>query len=80
MFGRKPADAVRIPYSKIQKPGVRFHQEIITAIDPITKKVTTNKSIYEADFLVIALGADYALDYIPGLLEGGNEFYSFEGA
>jgi sulfide:quinone oxidoreductase len=30
--------------------------------------------------LVIALGADYDIHYTPGLAEGGNEFYSFEGA
>ena len=35
---------------------------------------------YEADVLVIALGADYDMAATPGLIEGGNEFYSFAGA
>ena len=30
--------------------------------------------------MVIALGADYDLNATPGLVEGGNEFYSFAGA
>jgi sulfide:quinone oxidoreductase len=30
--------------------------------------------------LVVALGADYDLAATPGLMEGGNEFYSFAGA
>jgi sulfide:quinone oxidoreductase len=34
----------------------------------------------DADVLVIALGADYDLAATPGLIEGGNEFYSFAGA
>jgi sulfide:quinone oxidoreductase len=80
MFGRKPAEAVRVPYREIDKPGVRFRQENIIAIDPEKRRVTTDQSIHEADVLVVALGADYDLGATPGLLEGGNEFYSFAGA
>jgi len=80
MFGRKTPDAVRLAYRNIVKPGVRFRQEAITAIDPETRRVTTDRGIYEADVLVIALGADYDLNATPGLIEGGNEFYSFAGA
>jgi len=80
MFGRKTPDAVRLAYSNIVKPGVRFHQEEIIAIDPEARRITTNKGTYEADILVIALGADYDQAGTPGLIEGGNEFYSFAGA
>ncbi|MEO5648608.1 MAG: FAD-dependent oxidoreductase [Ginsengibacter sp.] len=80
MFGRKPSDAVMIPYRSIVKPGVKFRQETITAIDPVTKQVTTEREIYEADILVIALGADYDMNATPGLAEYGNEFYTFKGA
>ncbi|KAA9356519.1 NAD(P)/FAD-dependent oxidoreductase [Larkinella humicola] len=80
MFGRKPADAVKIPYRHLVKPGVRFRQETITAIDPVAKKVTTQNATYDADVLVVALGANYDLAATPGLAEGGNEYYSFAGA
>jgi sulfide:quinone oxidoreductase len=80
MFGRKTPDAVRLSYSNIAKPGVRFRQETITAIDPEARRVTTNNGTYDADILVIALGADYDQEATPGLTEGGNEFYSFAGA
>ena len=80
MFGRKAPDDVRLYYHNIVKPGVQFRQEIITAIDPTARRVTTDKGTYEADVLVIALGADYDLAATPGLVEGGNEFYSFAGA
>lgn len=80
MFGRTTLDAVRLPYRDITKPGVRFLQETITAIDPDTKRVTTDAGVHQADFLVVALGADYDFDATPGLAEGGNEFYSVEGA
>ena len=80
MFGHKSPDAVRLYYRNIVKPGVKFRQETITNIDPVTKIVTTQNGTYEADVLVIALGADYDFAATPGLKEGGNEFYSFAGA
>jgi sulfide:quinone oxidoreductase len=80
MFGRKTAAEVRLPYSDIVKPGVRFRQETVTAIDPERRSVTTDQGVHEADFLVIALGADYDLDATPGLVTGGHEFYSVAGA
>jgi sulfide:quinone oxidoreductase len=80
MFDRETPEAVRLYYRNIVKPGVRFRQESITAIDPVARKVTTDAGVYEADVLVIALGADYDLDATPGLAEGGNEFYSVRGA
>ena len=80
MFGHKTADAVKLSYKRIVKPGLKFCQETITSIDPVAKRVTTNQATYEADILVIALGAEYDIQATPGLAEGGNEFYSFKGA
>jgi sulfide:quinone oxidoreductase len=80
MFGRKTPDAVRFAYRNIVKPGVRFRQEAITAIDPEARRVTTDRGTYDADVLVVALGADYDPVATPGLTEGGNEFYSVAGA
>ena len=80
MFGHKTADSVRLAYSSITKPGVRFLQETITEIDPNSRRVITDRGTYDADVLVVALGADYDPGATPGLVEGGNEFYSFEGA
>jgi len=76
---REPAD-VRLHYRDISKDGVEFRQETVTLIDPETRQVTTNKSSYEADVLVVALGAEYDFAATPGLEEGGFEYYSLEGA
>jgi sulfide:quinone oxidoreductase len=80
LFGHQTPEAVRLPYRQIAKPGVRFRQEAITAIDPATRRVTTDRASYDADVLVVALGADYDLDATPGLASGGDEFYSLAGA
>jgi sulfide:quinone oxidoreductase len=80
MFGRKPANTVKISYNDIKKTGVKFRQENIIAIDPITRIVTTQNGSYEADVLVVALGANYDIQATPGLAEWGHEYYSFSGA
>ena len=80
MFGKKPIDAVRSLYRDIAKPGVRFVQETIVSIDPDERRTVTDGGTYDADVLVIALGADLDTSATSGLEEGGNEFYSVEGA
>ncbi len=80
MFGRSTAEAVRLPYREFVKPGVTVKRETVTAIDPAGRRVTTNAGSYEADILVIALGADYDVSTTPGITLGVNEFYSVAGA
>ena len=80
MFGKETPGAVRLHYTDFAKPGVRFLSETVTAIDPETRRVTTDRGVHEADILVVALGADYDFDATPGLAEVGTEFYSVAGA
>ena len=80
MFGHATLDTVRIPYREIVKPGVRFVQQTITAIDPDRRRVTTDTEVFDGDYMVVALGADYDFAATPGLAEAGNEFYSVAGA
>jgi sulfide:quinone oxidoreductase len=80
MFHGSTVEEVRLPYAEFVKPGVRLLRETVTAIDPAAKLVTTDAGVHEADYLVIALGADYDLDATPGLRELDSEFYSVAGA
>ena len=52
----------------------------IRAIDPNTKRVETDAGTFDADILVVALGADLHPEATPGLVEGGYEFYTEAGA
>jgi sulfide:quinone oxidoreductase len=80
MFGRTVPSAVRHPYRDLVKPGVRFVQATVQSIDPVAKRVETDEGTFEADVLVVALGADLDPDATPGLVEGGHEFYTEAGA
>jgi len=79
MFGLKQPEAVRLPYARYAKPGVRLLKRTVTAIDPERRRVTTDDGVFDADYLIVALGAEYDFDATPGL-SGTNEFYSVPGA
>jgi len=80
MLGRQSAEEVRLPYSSIDKDGVEFRQETVTGIDPGARRVATDAGAYDADFLVVAMGADYDMDATPGFAAGGFEYYTVAGA
>jgi sulfide:quinone oxidoreductase len=80
MFGRALPAAVRHSYADLVKPGVRFVQSTVRSIDAASKRVETDAGTFETDVLVVALGADVHPNATPGLVEGGNEFYTLAGA
>ncbi|MET0628338.1 MAG: FAD-dependent oxidoreductase [Acidimicrobiia bacterium] len=80
MFGRTTAAAVTHSYADVVKPGVQFVQTTVRAIDPVAKRVETDAGAFEADVLVVALGADLDPAATPGLVEVGHEFYTVAGA
>lgn len=80
MFGRLPAESVHHSYRDLVKPGVRFVHAEVTSIDPVARRVETTAGPFEADVLVVALGADLHPEATPGLVEGGHEFYTVAGA
>src|SRR5580693_3346620 len=80
MFGRATADHVVHPYADVVKPGVRCVQAAVRSLDPVARRVVTYDESFEADSLVVALGADLDPAATPGLAEGGHEFYTVAGA
>ena len=80
MLGRQSADDVLLPYRDIAKDGVEFRRETVVSIDPVARRVQTDAGTHDADFLVVAMGADYDLAATPGFDEDGFEYYSFAGA
>jgi sulfide:quinone oxidoreductase len=59
---------------------VRVVQTVVRAIDPDLRRTVTDAGTFDADVLVVALGADYDVAATPGLADGGHEFYSVAGA
>ena len=78
MFG-DGEPVVRTPYADLSRPAVTFRQERILAIDPASRVVDTSGGRYQADVLVVALGADLDVARTPGL-SSDDEYYSVAGA
>jgi sulfide:quinone oxidoreductase len=77
MFGRTSAQRVVHRYADVVRPGVRFVQSTIRGLDPVAKRVVTDDGTFDAEILVVALGADVDPSATPGLV---GEFYSVAGA
>jgi sulfide:quinone oxidoreductase len=76
MFGHAQDQAVRHSYRDFVKPGVQFVQTTIRSIDPNAKRVETDNGTFDADILVVALGADLHPEATPGFVEDGYDFYT----
>jgi len=64
--------------SALERAGIRWLRRTVTAIDPAARRVRTDAGELEADFLVVALGAEPRPDLVPGLAEFGHDLYDVE--
>jgi sulfide:quinone oxidoreductase len=80
MFGKAVPNSAFHPYSSIDKPGLRFTQTTIRSMDPARRSVLTDAGQFDADIMVVALGADLDPSATPGLLGAGHELYTVPGA
>lgn len=76
---RKPDDFTR-PLDRLSERGVELIHGNVARIDPARREAEIDGKVIAADALVIALGAEYAPQAVPGLAENGLDFYTMEGA
>lgn len=80
MVGARTAEAISRPSEHAAHRGVEFVRGEVSAIDPAAKTVRVGEQTLRGDALVIALGAEYAPQVIPGLAEAGLCIYTLGGA
>ncbi len=80
MVGLRTRDKIVRSYSRPRQQGVELVRGEITRIDPVRREVEVNGQVLGGDYLVLALGAEFAPDAIPGLAEVGHNFYTLEGS
>src|SRR4030066_85903 len=80
MVGERTPQEFSRPLDRLPRYGIEFRQGNITRIDPAQREVEIDGQSLRADALVIALGAEYAPETIPGLAEAGLCIYTMEGA
>ena len=80
MVGERNPEEFSRPLDRLLRRGIEFRQGSVTRIDPAQREVEIDGQLLRADALVIALGAEYAPETIPGLAEAGLCIYTMEGA
>lgn len=80
MVGLRTRDKIFRSFDWLKQQGVERVRGEITRIDPTRREVEVNGLVLTGDYLVLALGAEFAPETIPGLTEAGHNFYSLEGA
>jgi sulfide:quinone oxidoreductase len=82
LSGTRTLGDSKIALSRLENKGIRYLNGEVTAIDPVSKTVTIkgNSTIRLGyDYLVIALGSEFALEQVKGFLEnGGSNLYDPE--
>lgn len=79
MLGKRDTRRVSRDLRPLTKKGIEFMLGEVRAIDPGSKQVSVDGQQLTYDYLVVALGADYSSDSIPGLGRAWT-FYHLDGA
>ena len=80
MFGRETLDAVRHPYRDIAKPSVDVPPGEVKTIDPAAEAGRDRRRHLRRRRARRRARRRHRPELTPGLVEGGNEFYSVAGA
>ncbi len=78
LTGQSTLEAGQRSLSALEQRGIRWMQGTITAIDPAARAVEVNGQRLEADALVVALGAQFAPEKVPGFQEYAYNVYAAE--
>lgn len=76
---REPAKFTR-PIAALTDKGIELVTGDIARIDPSAPSVEVGGQTLNGDAMIVALGADYAPDAVPGLAEHGLNLYTLAGA
>ena len=80
MLGERKPEQVRRPLSSLKRKGIHVVRGEVSKIDLDDHTVEVGTSQLPYDYLVIALGAQYAPAGIPGLVDFSHHIYDLESA
>ena len=78
MVGQRKGDRIKRELRRIERKGIEFVNREIEQVTPTVKSVTVDGKRYQADYMVISLGAKHVKP--PELKEVGYNFYCLKGA
>jgi len=81
-FGLREPEDGRRPLRELVDNRIEIRQDRVTEIDTDAQQLTTTERVSPTryDHLVVATGSTLAPDEVPGLAEGGHDYYSEDGS
>jgi sulfide:quinone oxidoreductase len=80
MVGERTTEAISRPVEHAVREGIELVRGEVTALDPAAGTVRVGSRNLRGDAIIVALGAEYAPQSIPGLAEAGLCLYTLAGA
>jgi sulfide:quinone oxidoreductase len=80
MLGQRTSEQVRRDLARLQPKGIAVINGEVSEIHLARRSVTVERAKIAYDYLVIALGADYAPERIPGFAGTAHHLYDLESA
>ncbi len=80
MTGERQGEQISRPLVRLERKGIEVMRGEVQGIDPARREAVVDGRTIAADHLVVALGAQFAPEAIPGLAEAGQTFCTLEGA
>ncbi|MFA6107858.1 MAG: FAD-dependent oxidoreductase [Candidatus Latescibacterota bacterium] len=80
MTGDRRPEQISRPLARLARKGIEVVVGEVQGIDPERRQAVVDGQTLTADHLVVALGAEFAPDSIPGLAEAGLTFCTLDGA
>ncbi len=80
MTGARTPEQVSRPLERLARKGIEVVRGEVERIDPEKREAVVSGTPLRGDRLIVTLGAEFALDAIPGLAQAGSTFCTLDGA
>ncbi|HET8542354.1 MAG TPA: FAD/NAD(P)-binding oxidoreductase [Anaeromyxobacter sp.] len=80
MTGARTPSQVARPLERLQRKGIEVVRGEVQRVEPGPREAVVDGRTLRGDRLIVTLGAEFALDAIPGLADAGHTFCTLPGA
>jgi sulfide:quinone oxidoreductase len=80
MVGARTLRGISRRLDGLRRKGIDVVRGTVESIDPARKRVVVAGQVLEGDYVIVALGAEFCPEAVPGLAEGGHTFCTPVGA
>ena len=80
MTGDRRPEQIARPLARLERKGIEIIRGEVERIDPARREAVVDGRTLQADHLIVALGAQFAPEAVPGLATAGHTFCTLDGA